>query len=317
MNGTQKQPKTLIEAVRYFGSPERCQKILAEMIWPNGEAVCPHCKATGATYMKSRRVWQCKNCRKQFSAKVGTIFEDSPLPLDRWLTAMWLIANSKNGISSYAIHRGVGVTQKTAWFMLQRIRLAMQAKSFRKLDGEVEADETYIGGVARFMHPYRREQKVKGTGGLQSGKVAVMGLLQRHGEVRTKVVPNTKAKTVQAQVRKHVKPGTELFTDQHTGYKGLDADYIHQVINHAESYVRGKVHTNGMENFWSLLKRCIKGTYISVEPWHLFRYLDEESFRFNTRKQTDGERFANVLGQVTGRKLTYTRLTGQTQAQSA
>lgn len=241
--------------------------------------------------------------------KGGTIFADSPLPLDKWLTAMWLISNSKNGISSYAIHRGVGVTQKTAWFMLQRIRLAMQTKSFRKLQGEVEVDETYIGGLARNMHAHRREQKIKGTGG--DGKVAVMGLLERHGEVKTKVIPDTQTRTLQNQVHKHVKPGAELFTDQHAGYKGLDMDYVHQVINHAEKYVEGRVHTNGMENFWSLLKRCIKGTYIAVEPWHLHRYLDEEAFRFNTRKQTDGERFAHALSQISGRKLTYKQVIGQ------
>jgi transposase-like protein len=189
----------------------------------------------------------------------------------------------------------------------------MQTNSFRKLDGEVEADETYIGGAARFMHKSRKARTVKGTGGLASGKTAVMGLLKRHGEVRATVVPNSQARTLQPRVRRNVEPGAELFTDQHTGYKGLNADYVHQVINHAERYVNGNIHTNGIDNFWSLLKRCIKGTYISVEPFHLFRYLDEESFRFNTRKQSDGERFNHVLGQVTGHRLSYDKLTGVEQ----
>jgi transposase-like protein len=192
----------------------------------------------------------------------------------------------------------------------------MQTKSFRKLDGTVEADETFIGGAARFMHKNRKDRTVKGTGGLASGKTAVMGLLERHGEVRARVVPNARAKTLQPQVRKNVKPGAELFTDAHHGYTGLSADYQHQVVDHAERYVSGRVHTNGMENFWSLLKRCIKGTYISVEPFHTFRYIDEETFRFNTRKQTDGERFNTVLGQVSGRRLDYKRLTGIEQVNS-
>ncbi len=255
-------------------------------------------------YLKTRRVWKCRSCKKQFSVKVGTIFEDSPLGLDKWLPAVWLIANCKNGISSYELAKDLGVQQKSAWFMLHRIRLAMQTGTFEKLSGQVEADETYIGGKARNMHKSKREQKIQGRGA--SGKVAVMGLLERHGEVRTRVVPDTKSRTLQVEVRENVEPGSEVHTDALASYRGLDPEYVHNVVDHAEWYVDGHVHTNGLENFWSLLKRGIKGTYVSVEPYHLFRYLDEQAFRFNEREGQDADRFSKVAG----RRLTYRQLTG-------
>jgi transposase-like protein len=249
-------------------------------------------------------------CKKQFSAKLGTIFEDSPLGLDKWLPAMWFIANCKNGISSYELARNLGIQQKSAWFMLHRIRLAMQRGSVEKLSGEIDVDETYIGGLARNMHKDKHTQKITGTG--TSGKVAVMGLLERHGEVRAKIVPDTESRTLKVEVKENVEPGSEVHTDTFQSYQGLDAEYIHNVVDHAESYVRGHVHTNGLENFWSLLKRGIKGTYVSVEPFHLFRYLDEQSFRFNERDGEDADRFAKALGSVAGRRLTYDGLTGKT-----
>ncbi len=259
-------------------------------------------------YLKTRRVWKCRSCKKQFSVKVGTIFEDSAIGLDKWLPAMWVVANSKNGVSSHEMARSLGVTQKTAWFMTHRIRLAMQTGSIEKLSGQVEADETYIGGKARNMHKGKREQKITGRG--SSGKVAVMGLLERHGEVRTKIVPDTKRRTLQVEVRENVEPGSEVHTDALRSYRGLDPEYIHNVVDHAEQYVDGHVHTNGLENFWSLLKRGIKGTYVSVEPYHLFRYLDEQAFRFNERGGEDADRFSKALGTVSGRRLTYDELTG-------
>jgi transposase-like protein len=259
-------------------------------------------------YLKSRRVWKCRSCKKQFSVKVGTIFEDSPIGLDKWLAAMWVLANAKNGVSSCEIHRSIGVTQKTAWFMLQKLRLAMQQGSLEKLSGEVEADETYIGGKARNMHKSKRQEKITGRGA--SGKVAVMGLLERHGKIKAKVVPDTKSGTLQVEVRKNVAPGSEIHTDALRPYRGLDPEYVHNVVDHAEKYVDGHVHTNGLENFWSLLKRGIKGTYVSVEPYHLFRYLDEQAFRFNERDGEDKDRFSKALGSVAGRRLTYNELTG-------
>jgi transposase-like protein len=224
-----------------------------------------------------------------------------------------MVVNCKNGISSYEMARALGVTQKSAWFMNHRIRLAVQEGTFEPMSGEVEVDETFIGGRARNMHKGRREQKITGTGG--AGKTAVMGLLERHGEdghskVRAKVVPNVRRKTLSPEVRENVAEGSEVFTDALKSYADLSDAYAHQVIDHAESYVRGKVHTNGLENFWSLLKRAIKGTYVSVEPFHLFRYLDEQTFRFNTRKAKDGARFLHAAAGIVGKRLTYKALTG-------
>ena len=305
-----KQPKTLLEAIRYFSDLDVANEFVANLRWPDGP-VCPRCGLVDPKhyYLKTRRVWKCRSCQKQFSVKVGTIFEDSPLGLDKWLPAVWLIANCKNGISSYELAKDLGVQQKSAWFMLHRIRLAMQTGTFEKLSGQVEADETYIGGKARNMHPSKRKEKIQGRG--TSGKVAVMGLLERHGEVRTKVVPDTKSRTLQVEVRENVEPGSEVHTDALKSYRGLDPEYIHNVVDHAEKYVDGHVHTNGLENFWSLLKRGIKGTYVSVEPYHLFRYLDEQAFRFNERGGEDKDRFAKTLGAVSGRRLTYDELTGK------
>ncbi len=218
-------------------------------------------------------------------------------------------------VSSYEVGRALGITQKSAWFMGHRIRAAMRTGTFAKFSGEVEADETFIGGKARFMHKAKRAAKIKGTGSM--GKTAVMGLLERHGPdghsiVSTKVVPNVRRRTLAPEVRAHVEPGSDVFTDALKSYDDLDREYVHGVIDHAEAYARGRIHTNGLENFWSLLKRAIKGTYVSVEPWHLFRYLDEESFRYNERHGHDGNRFMAVLGEIVGRRLTYKGLTGKT-----
>jgi transposase-like protein len=303
-------PKTLIEAIQYFSNLDVTTEYVAKLRWPDGP-VCPACGTLDQKhyYLKTRRLWKCRACKKQFSVKVGTIFEDSPLGLDKWLPAVWLIANCKNGISSYELARHLGIQQKSAWFMLHRIRLAMQTGTFEKLSGQVEVDETYIGGLARNMHKSKRGEKITGTG--TSGKIAVMGLLERHGEVRTKIVPDTKSRTLKVEVRENVEPGSEVHTDTFQSYQGLDAEYVHNVVDHAEQYVRGHVHTNGLENFWSLLKRGIKGTYVSVEPYHLFRYLDEQAFRFNQREDKDKDRFAKTLRQVAGRRLTYDELTGK------
>jgi transposase-like protein len=314
-------PETLVEAVRYFADPDICRDFLAELRWPHGEPVCPECGSTDTALIPSRGLWRCRvrECRKQFSIKVGTIFEDSPIGLDKWLPVAWIIVNAKNGVSSHEIARSVGVTQKTAWFMLHRIRLAMKAGGFDKFTGEVEADETFIGGKARFMHKSKRTDKVRGTGTV--GKTAVMGMLERHGpdghsRVRTLIVPNIKRKTLAPQVREHVQPGSDMFTDALSSYNDLAQDYMHEMIDHAETYVRGRVHTNGLENFWSLLKRAIKGTYVSVEPFHLFRYLDEQSLRFNLRGMTDAARFVHVLRNIVGRRVTYATLTGAQPAAS-
>jgi transposase-like protein len=314
----EKTPKTLQQAIIYFANPDNCLTYLVARRWPDG-VTCPTCGRDDVSFLANQRKWQCKSAHKQrqFTAKIGTIFEDSPLGLDKWLTAVWLITNAKNGISSYEVHRAIGVTQKTAWFMLQRIRLAMQTGSFmRKLNGSVEVDETYIGGKARNMHKSRKDRaKLSPTG--MVGKVAVMGLLERHGDVRTMVIEGATRAILQPRVREHVEEGSSLYSDSHPAYDNLEDAYIRGVINHAERYVDGQIHTNGLENFWSLLKRSIKGTYVSVEPFHLFRYLDEQTFRFNGRRGNDGERFQRVMEQLSGKRLTYAELTGKTPADAS
>lgn len=221
---------------------------------------------------------------------------------------MWLITNAKNGISSYEIHRALGITQKSAWFLLHRIRLAMQRGSFAKFCGTIEADETYIGGKARNMHKTKREAVIKGRGGV--GKAIVMGVLERGrkgnaSQVVATVIPDTKKETLQTKIQDTVRKGSRVNTDTNASYVGLSAEYVHESVCHdAEEYVRGQVWTNGMENFWSLLKRTIKGTYVSCEPFHLFRYLDEQTFRYNERKANDLGRFMKVVSSVADRRLT-------------
>jgi transposase-like protein len=306
------EPTSLQEAIVYFSNPDNCINYLVERRWPDG-VTCPYCGSDQVTFMPKRRLWQCKgrHSKAQFSIKVGTIFEDSAIRLDKWLCAMWMLANCKNGVSSWEIHRSIKVTQKSAWFMLQRLRLALQDDgSGGKLSGHVEVDETYIGGKARNMHKARKQRaRLSPTG--MVGKVAVMGLLERHGRVRTMVVPETTRAVLQPRVRQHVEYGSALYSDSHRAYEEMEDAYVRGVINHAERYVDGLVHTNGMENFWSLLKRGLKGTYISVEPFHLFRYLDEQSFRFNNRKENDAYRFDLAVSQIVGKRLTYAQVTGK------
>lgn len=313
--------QTLVEAIRYFSDPDVCLEFVANLRWPNGPA-CPTCGSVEVRFIKTRRLWECKEKheRKQFSVKVGTIFEDSPLSLDKWLATIWMLANSKNGVSSYEVSRNIGVTQKSAWFMLHRIRLALEDGTFNKLNGEVEADETYIGGKARNMNKARK-LKTFGTSkpdGM-TGKAAVMGFLERvgpdgHSVVRTLRIADNKRGTIEQNVRVHVEKGANLYTDGLGSYRFLGDEYAHGVVEHdAKEYVRGAVHTNGIENFWALLKRSINGTYVSVEPFHLFRYLDEQTFRYNSRKVTDGARFLAAVAGIIGKRLTYAELTGHDQ----
>lgn len=316
-----KKPKTLQEAIIHFSNPDNCLKWMVNLRWPNG-VVCPTCGRKDANFLANQGKWQCKSIhtQRQFSVKVGTIFEDSPISLDKWLVAVWMIANCKNGVSSYEVGRAIGVTQKSAWFMMHRIRLAMQSDSFVKLGGngkEVEVDETFIGGKSRYMHREVRERRIKGTGG--KDKTPVLGIMERGGKVRASVIPNRRKKVVQAEIKQNVTVGSALFTDALPSYNDLAGEYAHKVVDHAVAYVNGNVHTNNLENFWSLLKRGIKGTYVSVEPFHLFRYLDEQAFRYNNRKDdsgsvTDVERFDGLLSHVLGKRLTYSELTGKVGA---
>lgn len=320
MNKETGHPETLHEAILYFSEGDNALNFVSDLRWPSGP-VCPCCGSKEVRFLETRGIWECKakHAKRQFSVKVGTIFEDSPIKLDKWLCAMWMLANCKNGVSSYEIHREIGVTQKTGWFMLQRIRLAMQTGSIEKMDGIVEADETYIGGKARNMHTHKRKQNITGTGG--AGKTPVQGLLERGtrdkvSRVRLSVLKGTKKADVQKDVRNYVLKGSEVHTDALKSYHGLNGDFTHLVVDHAQRYVDGHVHTNGLENFWSLLKRGIKGTYVSVEPFHLFRYLDEQAFRYNERKGQNIDRFLNLVGSITGKRLTYKKLIGKEDVES-
>jgi transposase-like protein len=310
-----KAPTTLQEAVVHYSDFENCKAFMVNLRWPDGKVLCPNCGSDDVSYLPNARVFKCyqKHDRQKFSLKVGTIFEDSPIALEKWLPVMWLLVNAKNGISSWEIHRAIGVTQKTAWFMLQRCRLAMQDENQGgKLGGEVEVDETYIGGKARNMHQDRKARALGGKGGGTVGKIGVQGMLQRGGKIRTAVIEDAKLTTLVPNVRKNVEAGSNVFTDEWHAYFGLQSEYAHEVINHAEAYVRGNVHTNGVENFWALLKRGLSGTYVCVEPFHLFRYVDEQAFRYNNRSpMTDADRFTYAMRKIVGKRLTYTELTGK------
>jgi transposase-like protein len=290
-----KWPETLQEAITFFASDENCQRFMTAIRWADGKVRCPQCGSDEVTYLAKQRRFKCygKHPKAQFSLKVGTIFEDSPLGLDKWLPAAWLICNCKNGISSYELARDLGVTQKSAWFMLHRIRLAMQTGTFKKFSGIVEADETFVGGKLANMHldkQTRMRMGKKRTGGFE-GKAVVMGLLERHtGRVQAKALPNNRAYHVRTNVIENVEKGATVFSDSLRSYRNLPVDgFFHDFVDHTERYVQGRVHTNGMENFWSLFKRALKGTYVSVEPFHLQAYADEQAFRYNERKTTDAD----------------------------
>jgi len=321
-----KPPRTLQEAIVYFSDPDRAFEYAVKLRWSDGKIICPRCSSESNYFIKTRKLWLCRGCNRQFTLKVNTIFEDSPLGLDKWMTAFWMLVNCKNGISSMEIHRSLGITQKSAWFMLQRLRAALHNRTFgitTKMggpDSEVEADETFIGGLTKNMHKDRKLKLVK-QGGIHGGKMIVQGILDRNlRQVRATVVPNGTREVLQNEILKNVKYGTKVYTDDAVAYEqGMQWRFVHDVINHSEQYVRGRVHTNGLENFWSLLKRSLRGTYVAVEPFHLSRYVDEQVFRYNSRKDgdrklTDADRFELAMSQVAGRRLTYSDLTGKSES---
>jgi transposase-like protein len=303
-------PETLQEAIVMFDDKLYTHNLVAMFVWPDGEPTCFHCGAKNANFLPAYFRYRCRVCRKDFTVKQGTIFEESPLPLSKWLMAMWMIVNCKNGISSYEIARDMKITQKTAWFLSHRIREAMKAGSFKKMSGVTESDETYIGGLERNKHKDKKLNMGRGT----VGKAIVQGVIERgqgsrKSRVSAKVVKSTDAKTLQGNVKECVEPGSAVYTDAHKSYSGLSEEFIHDFIDHAVTYAEGHVHTNSMENFWSLLKRSIKGTYVAVTPEHLSKFVDEQAYRFNERGSNDCARFLTVLCQVVGRRLTWKDLT--------
>ena len=306
--------KTLIEAIRYFDDPQVCIDTVKKMRWPNNDPECPHCMGRKHYWLAKQKRFKCAKCRKQFSVKVGSIFEDSPIGLDKWLVAMWLVANCKNGVSSYEIARDLGVCQKTAWFMLQRIRLALQDPQSVQIGGPdhtVEADETYINGKPLNMHRAKRIEYNR----MGKKKAIVMGMLDRDTrQVRATVIRQARREELMNNILKHVGPGSTVHTDEHTGYQHMEhvGDFVHETVNHMMRYVDEQVHTNGIENFWALLRRTLKGTYVAVEPFHLSRYVDEQVFRYNNRKgKNDRQRFEKALSGIGGKRLTYAELTGK------
>src|SRR5229473_3220921 len=322
------EPKTLQEAVVYFSDPDRAFEFAKKLRWPDGNIVCPRCDAAKNSFIKTRKLWFCYACKRQFTIKVKTIMEDSPITLDKWMTAFWLLANAKNGISSHELGRALGVTQTTAWFMLQRVREVMKKHAFdtSKIGGEgseVEADETFVGGKVKNMHRSRRVRFAteEGYAGGATGKTIVQGILDRNlRQVRATVVPNVTRETLQNEILKNVKYGSKVYTDNAVAYDhGMNWRFVHDIVNKTETYIRGQVHVNGMENFWSLLKRSLRGTYVAVEPFHLSRYVDEQVFRYNHRKDgdrklTDADRFTAVMSEVLNRRLTYADLTGKSDS---
>jgi transposase-like protein len=319
------EPTTLQEAIVYFANQDNCIAYISDRRWPNG-VICPICGSTKVSaFNQTRRTWKCgsHHPRREFSVKVGTIYEDSPVPLDKWLTATWMLTNCKNGVSSYEVARDLGVTQKTAWFMLHRIRLALGMDHGDKMggndpDGAVEIDETFVGGNPKTMHAKRRNAlKLQYSGNAHTAKVSVMGMLDRESrQVRAKVVPNVKRETLQEEILKNIEKHSHVYTDNAIWYDKALAEYVHKVVDHSHEYVRGRVHTQGIENFWSLLKRTLRGTYVCVEPFHLDRYISEQAFRFNNRATrsnplNDADRFDVAIRQIVGKRLTFAELTGK------
>jgi transposase-like protein len=312
------EPKTLQEAIVYFDDPANCRDYVVARRWPNG-VTCPTCGCADVIFLARQNRWQCRNkhSKRQFSLKTGTIYEDSPLGLDKWLTATWLVSNCKNGASSCEVARALAVTQKTAWFMDHRIREALGLPPSEKMSGEVEADETFVGGKMANMHAHRQAKlraEGKSRGGV-FGKAIVTGLLDRNTkQARVKVTGNVRQFGIRTNVIDNVEKGSTVYSDALKSYRNLGADgFIHEFIDHTEEYVRGRVHTNGLENFWSLFKRALKGTYVSVEAFHLQAYADEQAWRYNNRKLTDGERFDIAVKGIFGKRLTFDQLTGKTE----
>jgi transposase-like protein len=303
-------PHTLQKAIVYFSNPDRCFEYAKQLRWPDGKVSCPRCESYEHSFIKTRKIWFCKSCKKQFTIKVGTIFEDSPIGLDKWLCALWMLTNCKNGVSSYEISRTIGVTQKSAWFMLHRLRMLMHEDDVTPLSGDIEMDETFVGGKAKNMHKAKRAKLAShlAAPGTFKGKTIVVGMLEREGRVKTSVVESCTREVLHDLAHASIAPGSTVITDEHRPYLGMN--FAHEIINHADAYVRGTVHTNGIENFWSMLKRSLGGTYISLEPFHLFRYLDEQMSRFNNRRDLDDKgRFELAARNVAGKRLTYAALT--------
>jgi transposase-like protein/IS1 family transposase len=306
MPSKQKEFSSVLELMRALPDEQSAIDHFTAIRWKEGE-FCPYCGSVRVYHFSDKRTHKCGDCRARFSIKVGTIFEDSKLPLRTWMLAVWYITSHKKGISSTQLAKDLEVTQKTAWFMMHRLRHAARTRSFnRPLGGEVEVDETFIGGKARNKHKDKR-----GTSGVTggAGKAIVAGAIERRGRVVARVVENVRAETLMQFVRETIAPNVELVsTDKWVGYKHLGKEYPHVAVDHADGeYVRGRAHTNTIEGYWSQLKRQIFGIHHWVSGKHLSRYVDESSWRYNRRATDDAPRFNDFLAATDGR-LRYAEL---------
>lgn len=296
---------SLFDLFEAFPDEQSCIDHLKAIRWRDG-AFCPHCGGTKVYEFSDRKTFKCGDCRQRFSVKVGTIFQDTKLPLRKWFMAIWLITSHKKGIASTQLAKDLKITQKSAWFVLHRLRHAARTKSFNApLNGTVESDETFVGGREKNKHAHKRIEGAKGG----AGKTVVFGMLERDGDLRAGVIGDLKAKTIQSVIRQHVAPGATVMTDEHPSYVGLDGDFNHHAVNHtAREFVRHyTIHTNGIESVWALLKRQIIGIHHWVSPKHLDRYVAEMAWRFNRRDMAESDRMNALFGCVEGR-LTYKAL---------
>jgi len=312
-------PKSLLEAINYFSDDAKCVEFLEKFLWADGKPHCPNCGSDNVSKLNFRPAYRCreKGCMKSFSLKSVSIMNHSPLPITKWVPAIWFVINHKNGVSSCEVGRALGITQKSAWHLCHRIRKVVSNGTYTKMTGVVEADETFLGMKARNMHASQKERYYMASGkpSAYRNKTVIMGMVERGKEVRAKVVDNQRRTNLMPELFENVAEGATIYTDKLRSYDTLHKFYTHDTIDHAKGeYVRDEIHVNTMESFWSLFKRSVKGTYIRIASFHTDRYLDEQSFRFNYRNLDDAGRFEMAVSKIYGKRLPYAVLTGKVAA---
>lgn len=285
---------SLFSVMEYFTTDQICKQTIAQYRWSDGDVVCPYCGGHHCHLCKDNR-YLCKHCNHKFNVTVGTIFENTKISLRKWFIAMYLISSHKKGIASHQLARDIKVTQKTAWFILQKVR-TLYGQTVNELSGEVECDEAYIGGREKNKHESKRTEGTQGRS--TKTKTPVFGMIERGGKLVAKKVKNTQGNTLSPIIRQIVKPGSRIFTDEFIGYKSLyDSEYTHAIVHHnAKEFVVGDAYTNSIEGFWGQLKRSIFGIYHFVSAKYLQRYVDEAVFRYNTREDKESVRFMEMFG---------------------